>query len=54
MLIAEGDADLLEIVGALDPPRRLHRRQQERDEDRHDRNHDQELDQGEATIPVPL
>ncbi len=51
MVTVQGQADLLEVVGALDAAgcftRRLDRRQQERDQDRDDRNDHQELDQRE-------
>ena len=47
MVIVHRQADLLEIVGALHPPRRLpgrlHRRQQQRNEDPDDGDHHQQL-----------
>ena len=52
MVVVEGQADLLEVVGALDPPRRLarrlHGRQEQRDQHRDDGDDDQQLDQREA------
>jgi hypothetical protein len=49
-------AELLDIVRALDPPRcfpcRLHGRQQQRNQDANDRNHHQQLDERE-TAPNP-
>jgi hypothetical protein len=46
-------ADLLQVVDALHPPRRLARRlnggQEERDQDRDDRDHDQQLDECEPS-----
>ena len=45
----QGQADLLEVVGALSPSRglasRLDRRQEQGDQDRDDRDHHQQLDQ---------
>ena len=47
-------ADLLEMVLTLGPPRgfarRLNRRQQQRDQDADDRNDDQELDQCKSRL----
>ena len=47
-----GQADLLEVVGALDPAGGLadllHRRQQQADQDGDDGDDDQQLDQREA------
>jgi hypothetical protein len=52
-----GQSDLLQVVHALRPPRRLARRldggQQQRDQDRGDRNHHQQLDQRETTTSEP-
>ena len=52
MVVVQGQADLLEVVGALDAPRRLagrlDGRQQQGDQDRDDRDDDQQLDQREA------
>jgi hypothetical protein len=43
MVVVEGQSNLLEVVGALHPPRRLarrlHRGQEQRDQDRDDRDH---------------
>ena len=51
-------ADLLEIVLALQDPRRLarrlHRRQQQGDQDANDRDHDQKLHQREADVKSPV
>ena len=51
-VVGEGQADLLEVVGALGPAgrltRRLHRGQQQRDQDRDDGDDDQQLDQRET------
>ena len=48
----QGEPDLLQVVHALDPPRRLagrlNGRQQQGDQDGDDRDHHQELDQREA------
>ena len=50
-VIQGGEAPLLEVVEALDPPGRLSRRldgrQQQGDEDADDRDHDQQFDEGE-------
>jgi hypothetical protein len=47
-------AELLEVVGALEAasrfPRRLNGRQQETDQHRDDRDHDQKLDQRESGL----
>jgi hypothetical protein len=52
VVIVHGQADLLQIVDALDAPRgftrRLNGRQQKRDQNRNDGDDDQELDQSEA------
>ena len=49
VVVVQGEPDLFEIVGALNPPRRLARsldgRQEQRDQDRDDRDHDQQLDE---------
>ena len=54
MMGLETQPDLLEVVGALSPPRtfagRLDGRQQQADEDADDGNHDQQFDQREANI----
>ena len=51
-IIVHRQADLLQVVDALDPPGRLacrlHGGQQQGDQDRDDRDHDQKLDQGES------
>ena len=51
-VVVQGQPELLEVVVALHPPRRLprrlHGRQEQRDQDRDDRDDDQELDQREA------
>ena len=51
-VVVHRQGDLLEVVGALGPPRRLarrlDRRQEQGDQDAHDRDDDQQLDQGEA------
>ena len=48
----EGDADLPEIVGAMDPPpalpRRLHRRQEHADQNSNDHDDHQQFHQGET------
>ena len=48
-VVQRGEADLLEVVGALREPGRLagrlHRRQQQRDQDADDRDDHQQLDQ---------
>jgi hypothetical protein len=48
----KGDPDLLQVVGALDSPRRLacrlHGGEEQRDEHADDRDNDQELNQREA------
>ncbi len=55
VIILQGETDLLEVVGATDPPRglsgRLNGRQQQRDQDGDDRDHHQELDQCETRTP---
>ena len=55
-VVVQGQADLLEVVGARDAPgrlsRRLHRRKQERDQDRDDGDHDEQLDQCKSTTLV--
>ena len=52
LVIVQGQADLLEVVDALDPPRRLagrlDGRQQQGDQDRDDRDHHQQFDQREG------
>ena len=54
MEVVCGEAELPEVVGALDPVRRLpdalYRRHQQADEDGDDRDHHQQLDQRE---PAP-
>ena len=51
-VVMQGQADLLEVVDALDPPGglsgRLHGRQQQRDQHRDDGDDDQQLDQRES------
>jgi hypothetical protein len=51
-IILDGQADLLEIIGALGAAGRLagglHGGQQEGDQDADDRDHDQQLDQRET------
>ena len=53
MVIVQSQADLLEIIDALNSPGRLagrlHGRKQQRDQNRDDRDHDQKLDQREST-----
>ena len=53
MVVVQREANLLEIIDALSPPRRLagrlHRRQQQRDQDSDDGDDDQKLNQGETT-----
>ena len=50
----QSQPDLLEVVGALDPPRRFPRRlhggEQQSDQDGDDRDDDEQLDQGEAAL----
>ena len=52
VVVVQGEADLLEVVDALRPPRRLprrlNRRQQQGDQDGNDRDDDQQFDQSEA------
>ena len=52
LVVVQGQADLLEVVDALDAAgglaRRLHGGQQQRDQDRDDRDDDQQLDQREG------
>jgi len=52
MEIVESEGDLLEVVGALRPRRRLanplHRRHEQGDQDGDDRDHHQEFDEGKA------
>ena len=52
VIIVQRQPDLLQVVGALHPPRgvarRLHRGQEQRDQDPDDRHDRQQLDQGEA------
>src|SRR5262249_46653655 len=52
VVVVEGQADLLEIVGTLGPGRRLPHfldgRQEQADEDRDDRDHHQQLNEREA------
>jgi hypothetical protein len=52
-VVVQRQADLLEVVGALDPPRglarRLDGRQEQADQDGDDRDHDQEFNQGKST-----
>src|SRR5205814_6594243 len=56
LVIVAGQGELLQVVGALNPPRglpsRLHRREQQRDQDRNDCDDDEELDQRETTPPM--
>ena len=51
-VVVQGQADLLEVVDALDAPgrlaRRLHGGQEQGDQHRDDRDDDQQLDQGEG------
>ena len=51
-VIVDRQADLLQVVGALGPPRRfacgLHRRQEQGDQDCDDRDHHQQLDERES------
>ena len=53
LVVEERQADLLQVVGALDPAGRLagrlDGRKQQGDQDRDDRDDDQELDEREAT-----
>ena len=53
VVVVHRDAELLQVVDALAPPRRLarrlDRRQEQGDQHRDDRDHDQQLDQGEAS-----
>ena len=57
VVIVQRQADLLEVVGALESPcrlaGRLHRGEQQRDQHRDDRDGDQELNQGESTRAKP-
>jgi hypothetical protein len=50
----QGQADLLEVVGALHPPHRLARRldggEQQGDQHGDDRDDDEQFDQGEAAL----
>ena len=52
VVVMQGDAELLEVVGALDPAGGLagllHRRQQQGDEDADDGDHHQQFDECEA------
>src|SRR6516165_6193137 len=52
LVVIQGQADLLQIVGALDAPRRLagrlYRGQQERDQDGDDGDHHQKFDERES------
>ena len=54
LVVVQSQADLLEVVGALDPPRRLSRRlhggEQKGDQDGDDRDDDEQFDQGEAAL----
>ena len=55
VMVVQGQAELLEVVGALHPAgrlaRRLHRGQQQRDQDADDRDHHQQLDQRKRRPP---
>jgi hypothetical protein len=57
VIVLHGQADLLEVVGALGTPGRfaggLHGRQEQRDQDADNRNHDQQLDQRKRRSTVP-
>ena len=52
MVVLDGDADLLEVVGTLSPPGclpgRLDRRQQQRDQDPNDGDDHEQFDQRET------
>jgi len=52
-VLANSQADLPEVIGALRPPggfaHRLHGRQQQRDQHADDGDHHQQFDQGEST-----
>src|SRR5437867_1778529 len=54
--VVDAQADLLEVVAALDPPGRLatllYGGQQQRHEDADDGDHDEQLDQGEGGPPA--
>jgi hypothetical protein len=54
VVVVEGEADLLQVVDAPGPPRRLARRldggQQQGDQDGDDRDDHQQLDQREAPV----
>jgi len=56
LVIDDCQTDLLEVIGALYPPRRfpgrLHGRQEQPHQDADDGNHHQQLDQGKTTPPV--
>ncbi len=55
MVVVQRKADLLEIVLARQPPRRLagrlHGRQEERHEDADDEDHHEKLNERESTVP---
>src|SRR5262245_45421849 len=54
LVVVEGEAELLEVVGATHARRRLadllNSGEKQADQDRDDGDHDQELDQGEGTL----
>ena len=56
MVVVHGEAELLEVVDALDAPGGraggLHGGQQQGDQDGDDGDHDEQLDQREAAIDV--
>ena len=56
MVVVHGQPELLQVVDALDPPRRLasrlNGRQQERDQDGDDRDDDQQLDERETATSM--
>jgi hypothetical protein len=58
LIIDRTQADLLQVIGAPNPPRRLtgrlHRGQQEGDEHADDRDHDQHLDHGKSPAGTGL
>ena len=58
MVVVHGQADLLEIVGALGPagclPCRLHSRKEQGDQDRDNCNDDEQFDQCKAATRFPF
>jgi hypothetical protein len=58
VVIVHGDADLLQVVHALGPPRRLagglHGGQEQGDQDGDDRDDDQQFDQGKSATVMHL